>query len=716
MPKAPQGQIQRSASSTDPLTTPNHPNVLKRNQACHQCRRRKLKCDAKRPCSTCVRSHAHQLNHAPPGASIPPRPECTFDEIAETNLAPTEGPKSKYERLENRISELEALLRQKESRELSVLDATPLTSNQPPTTPADPTSQQQQAQVTSYSSSGPSTTLSIPLSPSQSPFPSSQPSSANHAPTPSNSFVLDVMWPNWPLNLPGPELLRHLVDVFFTFHPHANRLFHAPTFMNSMSYGPNHPRFPCTAILHAICAIGSLYTGAVTSPPLPDFDKIAPDEIFLERYRIKEQRPDSFAEQQAKLARETVDRLNILGEELFQVFQANIILTWFYWSHGRWVDVFLNSGNTVRLCIPLGLNMCPPFHSISKLERPPSIVPPARTVIEDETRRNAFWLAYALERHYGMGNGWALFLDDQDISQLLPVRGDQFEQGTLVYPLQRQWAHTGNLLLTHPEDQIDSFILYIKGTILISRVKVFNTRFRARRHAGDSSVTNFQSDDHDPRGSSAFIELDHIASSFRSSFPSHLRNPIVDNVVDNHLYTACLMPYVATIVLHDPHAEVRQSGCISALKILTAARAILDMIYNIWSTSFDITLLDTFCSFAWFTAGRVLVRFLRAAIDAAGQDQIATLRGEVEFVHGAVLKLGQRIPIAYRFSKMLEGYFTKTCGETFNSVHQASFTRPDDTNAFGSLVRFEMNEYNNPAGQVNLHETLHTPSSFLSLS
>lgn len=35
---------------------------------------------------------------------------------------------------------------------------------------------------------------------------------------------------------------------------------------------------------------------------------------------------------------------------------------------------------------------------------------------------------------------------------------------------------------------------------------------------------------------------------------------------------------------------------------------------------------------AWFTAGRVLVRFLQAAIDAEGQDQIATLRAELEFV------------------------------------------------------------------------------------
>lgn len=91
------------------------------------------------------------------------------------------------------------------------------------------------------------------------------------------------------------------------------------------------------------------------------------------------------------------------------------------------------------------------------------------------------------------------------------------------------------------------------------------------------------------------MELDHIASSFRASFPSHLKDPVRDTV-DNHLYTACLMPHVAIIVLHDPHADVRQSGCVSALKILTAARSILDLTYDVWSTSFDITLLDSFCS------------------------------------------------------------------------------------------------------------------------
>jgi len=111
-------------------------------------------------------------------------------------------------------------------------------------------------------------------------------------PTPS-SPSLEMMWTTRPSSLPGPELLRHLyvelcvtvlghqcpfyrVDVFFKFHPHAGRLFHATSFINSLSLPPTHPRFPSIPVLHAICAIGSFYTAAVTSPPLPDFNHGSP--------------------------------------------------------------------------------------------------------------------------------------------------------------------------------------------------------------------------------------------------------------------------------------------------------------------------------------------------------------------------------------------------------------------------------------------------------
>ncbi|GLB36244.1 putative fungal specific transcription factor [Lyophyllum shimeji] len=728
MPRVSQSSSDRTSSS-DPLAQGPHPNVLKRNQACHQCRRRKLKCDAKRPCST-----------------LPPRPECTFDEVAETNNAVADGPKSRYEKLESRITELEGLLAQKDAvlaaaaRELASrkagfpsVDARLLTPHITPTglKTTDPSPEFHSLTNSAISSPAGSSHYTNGLTvtqtsdqdqprfPAQLAFTSASALSGHtKRPASEHSFGLDIMWPNWPPNLPGPELLRHLVEVFFVFHPHANRLFHGPSFMGTLSLPPSHPKFPSAPVLHAISAIGSLYTAVVTSPPLPDFNEYPPDEIFLQRQRIKERRVDSFAEQQAKYARETADHLNSLGEDLFQVLQANIILTWFYWSHSRWVDVFLFSAHSMRLSVPLGLNMCPPFHSISNSERPPSILPPARNVIEDEMRRNAFWLAYATERQHGCSNGWAISLDDQDVSQLLPVRGDDFEHGILVPPQDRQWAHTRDLLLLHPENQTDSFILYIKGTIMISRVKTFNLRFRARHFAGDAAVASQindglgPSEPVDPRGSPAFIELDHIVSSFRASFPAHMRNPIVDNIVDNHLYTAFLMPHVATIVLHDPHADVRQSGCISALKILTAARAILDLIYSVWSTSFDISLLDSFCSFCWFVAGRVLVRFLQAALDAKSADQISTLRAELEFVQSAIAKVGQRIPLAFRFSRLLGDLVLKKCGPPSGIPAQITFPRPLEL----AVVQAMFRESYRQESPTTLHEGLHEPGSFLSLA
>lgn len=34
-----------------------------------------------------------------------------------------------------------------------------------------------------------------------------------------------------------------------------------------------------------------------------------------------------------------------------------------------------------------------------------------------------------MERHFAAINNFAMFLDDEDVCQMLPVRGDYFEQG-----------------------------------------------------------------------------------------------------------------------------------------------------------------------------------------------------------------------------------------------------------------------------------------------
>ena len=58
------------------------------------------------------------------------------------------------------------------------------------------------------------------------------------------------------------------VQAFFAFHMHAGRLFHGPTFLASLDLHPSDPRFPFSTVLHAMCAVGSLYTADIPQPPI----------------------------------------------------------------------------------------------------------------------------------------------------------------------------------------------------------------------------------------------------------------------------------------------------------------------------------------------------------------------------------------------------------------------------------------------------------------
>ena len=116
----------------------------------------------------------------------------------------------------------------------------------------------------------------------------------------------------------------------------------------------------------------------------------------------------------------------------------------------------MNIGAAIRNCIPLGLTNCYPFKTPMCGDIPgpviqaTTILPETDDVIEQETRRNIFWLIYAMERQCSMSSGFALELDDLDINQLLPVRGDQFELG--VRPVMAYGAFS-LIRLCRPESQ-----------------------------------------------------------------------------------------------------------------------------------------------------------------------------------------------------------------------------------------------------------------------
>lgn len=79
----------------------------------------------------------------------------------------------------------------------------------------------------------------------------------------------------------------------------------------------------------------------------------------------------------------------------------------------------------------------------------------------------------------------------------------------------------------------------------------------------------------------------------------------------------------------------------------------------------------------------------------------------------AIVKLGQRIPLAYRFSKMLEDLVTKRCGESYSSSLRAVFSRSAEPASLQSLPQGYT--YNDLTGQIGFQENLHDTESFLSM-
>ena len=59
-----------------------------------------------------------------------------------------------------------------------------------------------------------------------------------------------------------------------------------------------------------------------------------------------------------------------------------------------------------------------------------------------------------------------------------------------MLPEERQWSYDPQLLFKHPEQQTDSFILYVKSSILLSKVKMYNLRFRWKFFHSDGSPSS----------------------------------------------------------------------------------------------------------------------------------------------------------------------------------------------------------------------------------
>ncbi|KAF8685200.1 Fungal specific transcription factor domain [Rhizoctonia solani] len=373
MPKASDPTTTGSKAHTKPA------NTLKRNQACRQCRRRKMvskawygaaylsdaipeMVDAGRPCKACLRTHAaavgNLVKQGLPLDSI--QPDCVYDgddqeespphhyestirsQAQPSLFSPTSQPQPQAPNLN---TTLPSLFDGATGLDTLFGDVNPaiLQDNNTPINLTD-----------AY----------IPFEP-------------NFGAEPS------AMVPHsWPEELPEPYVLMHLTRTFFASHALAPHLLHRPTFLTRLALPPTHAAFPAPALLHAISAVGALY--APQPGPSLDFDSgpivgsvFRPREEIEKIKRLRERLEAagtsgtyptrsapktggplddmSFGDKHAALCfAKALDDARI-GRRLLENVQALIVLAWWMGANARWSEGWAITGMIMRYCIPIGL-------------------------------------------------------------------------------------------------------------------------------------------------------------------------------------------------------------------------------------------------------------------------------------------------------------------------------------------------------------------------
>lgn len=211
------------------------------------------------------------------------------------------------------------------------------------------------------------------------------------------------------------------IEIFFRCDPCGSRMLHRPTLLSNLNYPPTHPDFPHPALLHAICATSSRFTLRGRLDASMTSLSMSPQGAAPLR--------DKFAEFHANKTRAYVNQTMSNGQNIFDVFQACMILSWWFYSEGRWVEVWVQAGFQTRAVIPLGLN----YLGLVKRGadgapvKNPYLAPP-KSLHETETRRRAWWMSIMFDRIVSVG-GWLHSVDERDIGTELPLTSANYEAG-----------------------------------------------------------------------------------------------------------------------------------------------------------------------------------------------------------------------------------------------------------------------------------------------
>lgn len=136
-------------------------------------------------------------------------------------------------------------------------------------------------------------------------------------------------------------------------------------------------------------------------------------------------RRDQFAEYHAGKTRQYIDKTMVSGQDIFSVMQACVLLSWYFYLEGRWVEVWIFAGFQTRVAVPLRLNY-PGTFSAHGNSSPGAYLAPPKNINDLESRRRTWWMTIIFDRIASVG-GWIHAVDERDLGTEFPLRNEDFD-------------------------------------------------------------------------------------------------------------------------------------------------------------------------------------------------------------------------------------------------------------------------------------------------
>ncbi|EFX04748.1 c6 zinc finger domain containing protein [Grosmannia clavigera kw1407] len=377
---------------------PNAGIPRQKRLACLICRRRKLKCDGRRPsCSTCSR-----LGHP-----------CSYDEVRKKS-----GPKRGYVKaLEERLKQVEVMLKSQDNMAVSgsataadalkgyAVDGGPggsvnaaLPAERTPSAGdfhvADPSmglSGGRDMERWQFNGESPP-----PRQGSLDEFNFGSRIPMNDIHPVDGNFTWEIINLGLDEPLPPQETIDELHQVYFDkIHP-SLPMIHKYRYLAAMNLAPNQRPPVCLryAMWMLACSVTDKYNDL--------------KDLFYQRAR-------KYLE---------ADYVKGYGEHMISVAhcQTHIVLASYEFKMMYFPRAWQSTGQAVRLAQMIGLHRLDGSGLDVK-----QCLPPPRDWTEKEERRRTFWMAYCEDRYASIGTGWPMIVDERDITTLLPTSEEAFD-------------------------------------------------------------------------------------------------------------------------------------------------------------------------------------------------------------------------------------------------------------------------------------------------